>query len=55
MDVDVDLKALENGTTLEDLFAFYQDLLKQLEGKDPDGSKTKVVKDYMATLKGEAK
>jgi hypothetical protein len=51
-DVNVDLSALENGKTLDDLFTFYNGLLDQLKSQDPDGSKAKVVKDYMASLKG---
>lgn len=54
-DVNVDLAALENGKTLDDLFTFYNGLLDQLKKQDPDGSKAKVVKDYMATLKGTSK
>jgi hypothetical protein len=54
-DVKIDLAALENGRSLEDLFSFYQGLLDQLKAKDADGTKQKVVTDYMATLKAEVK
>jgi hypothetical protein len=51
-DVNVDLAALDNATSLDDVVGFYQGLLDQLAGHDPDGAKAKVVKDYMATLQG---
>jgi hypothetical protein len=54
-DVTIDLAALENGRSLDDLFSFYQGLLDQLKAQDADGTKQKVVTDYMATLKAEAK
>ncbi|MFN3429064.1 MAG: hypothetical protein ACK46X_03815 [Candidatus Sericytochromatia bacterium] len=62
-DVDIDVTALENGKTLEDLFNFYNSMvgtLKALDDKDPahtdktqDGPRVKVVKTYMKTLQAK--
>jgi hypothetical protein len=62
-DVSIDVTALENGKTLEDLFNFYNSMvgtLKALDDKDPahtdkskDGPRVQVVKTYMKTLQAK--
>jgi hypothetical protein len=62
-DVAIDVTALENGKTLEDLFNFYNSMvgtLKALDDKDPahtdkskDGPRVQVVKTYMKTLQAK--